>query len=95
MSQVNPKIQKLDPIWLDIKGYASQLARSDNGNTYKWYTFASYVQINCLIEFQSDWQAEMVRYYCRLCSYKPRENQKQYYDQLLQSIDKLVGLLND
>ena len=94
MSQVNPKDQELNQCWSRIMSHAYSLSNKDN-NSNKWLSLLIYVQWNNLLSNKTDWQAQLVSYYCRLTEYEPNEQQKSNYRELLKAINELVGLLNN
>ena len=94
MSQVDPKEEQIRICWCNIRNLSGSLTRTDN-DFYKWHTLADCVRWSDLLRMKGDWQASMVAYYIRLTKYEPIVEQKQYYDQLLDAINQLVGLLNN
>ena len=92
MSQVDPKEQEIYGCWSKIRNYSGLLNQTDD-NGYKWHSLVDGVKFEHLLKFKVDWQATMVAYYIRLTKYEPTEVQKQYYDELLDAINQLVGLL--
>ena len=94
MSQVDLKEQYIKQCWSRITSLSATLANRDNAN-YKWYSLLHFVHWPDLLRMKADWQATMVAYYIRLTEYEPRQDQKIDYNELLHSIDQLVGLLNN
>ena len=90
----DPIEQEIYDCWFRINNHAMSLSMLDNCNQ-KWYSLLDCVNWNNLLSNKTDWQSQMVSYYCRLTEYEPKDDQKQDYDELLKEIDQLVGLLND
>ena len=60
----------------------------------KWFSLLLYIDYHELLKHKIEFRDEMVRYYVRLSSYEPLPGKEQYYNQILETIDKMVGLLN-
>ena len=95
MSQVDPKDEQIRLCWINITTLTGNLRRTDNDSGYRWYSVSHFTNWSYLLKLKVDWQADMVAYYIRLTKYEPRQDQKQYYDQLLDAVNQLVGLLNN
>ena len=94
MSQVDPKEQGINRCWSRIMSHSRSLSNLDN-NGNKWCSLLIYVPLNNLLSNKTDWQAQLVSYYCRLTEYEPSERQKSNYRELLKAINEMVGLLNN
>ena len=91
----DPKEQAISDCWNRIINLTRTLATTDNYYDNKWHSIVHHIIIGILIARKSEWQATMVAYYLRLTQMEPKDDKKQYYDELLKAIDELVGLLND